>query len=177
MRLVSSDPDDLVEQLQNAGVARMWADQRAKRAAGRGPKLPAAPKRQHLERDLQKTIVVLIRRTVPGVLVAAVTNEEQGHGDAEQRARFGAMRRASGVLTGHPDLIVYLPGGRILLWELKAPRGVTSPAQLLVHAQLAELGHAVEVIRTPEAAMAALVRAGVTVRGRMLRQSVPVDPL
>lgn len=174
---MSSDPDDLVEQLQRQGIARMWAEQAARKAAGRGPKLPAAPKRAHPERDLQKQIVMLIRRTVPDVLVAAVTNEEAGHGDAEQRARFGAMRKASGVLTGHPDLICYLPGGRILLWELKSDTGRLSAAQHLVHAQLADLGHPVEVIRTVEAAIAALVRAGVQVRGRMLRQSVPVGPL
>lgn len=174
---VSSDPDDLVEQLQNAGVARMWADRAAKKAAGRGPKLPAAPKRQHLERDLQKTIVAYINRFVQNVVVAAVTNEEQGRGDAEQRARFGAMRRASGVLTGHPDLVVYLPAGRIALWELKAPKGRLSVAQNLVHARLGELGHPVELIRSLEDAMAALVRAGVAVPGRALRQSVPVAPL
>jgi hypothetical protein len=174
---VSADPDDLLEQLQRQGVAKLWAERAAKQAAGRGPKLPATPKRQHPERDLQKAIVKLIRSTVPGVLVAAVTNEEQGHGDAEQRARFGAMRRASGILTGFPDILVWLPAGRVLLWELKAEKGRLSEAQHLVHAQLADLGHPVEVIRSIEQAIAALVRAGVPVRGRALRQSVPVAPL
>jgi hypothetical protein len=174
---VSSDPDDLLDELQRQGIARMWADAAAKKRAGRGPKLPATPKRAHPERDLQKSIVMLIRRTVPGVLVCAVTNEEAGHGDADQRARFGAMRKAFGVLPGFPDLIVWLPAGRVLLWECKAERGVLSAAQRLVHAQLGELGHPVEVIRTLEAAMAALVRAGVAVPGRALRSAAPVDPL
>jgi hypothetical protein len=168
--------DDLVTKLQNRGVAKLWAEERAKRTAPRVPKEPAAAKRAHPERDLQKTIVTLIHRCVPDVVVAAVTNEEQGRGDDAQRARFGAMRKASGVLTGHPDVVVYLSGGRVLLWELKAPKGTISAAQHLVHARLNALGHAVEVIRTPEAAMAALVRAGVPIRGR-LGLAVPVAPI
>lgn len=174
---MSADPDDLVEQLQRQGIARMWAEQAAKKARPREPKQPKAKTRQHPERDLQKSIVGYINRFVQNVVVAAVTNEEQGRGDAEQRARFGAMRRASGVLTGHPDLVVYLSGGRILLWELKAPKGTTSVAQHLVHARLSELGHPVEVIRTIEQAMAALARAGVALPGRALRSAAPVAPL
>jgi hypothetical protein len=174
---VTGDGDDLVDLLQRQGIARMWADAAAKKAAGRGPKIAAAPKRAHPERDLQKQIVGYINRFVQNVVVAAVTNEEQGRGDAEQRARFGAMRRASGVLTGFVDLTVWLPGGRVLLWELKSDKGRLSVAQNLVHARLAANGHPVEIIRTLEDAMAALVRAGVAVPGRALRQSVPVDRL
>lgn len=174
---MSHPEDDLVEQLQRQGIARMWAEQAARKARPREPKQAAEKKRQHPERDLQKQIVGFINRFIQTVVVAAVTNEEQGRGDAEQRARFGAMRRASGVLTGHPDLVVYLPGGRVLLWELKAPKGTTSGAQHLVHARLGELGHRVEVIRTFEAAMAALTQAGVALPGRALRQSTPVSPL
>jgi hypothetical protein len=174
---VSSDPDDLLDELQRQGIARLWAEQAAKKAAGRGPKVPSTPKRQHPERDLQKQIVGYINRFVQNVVVAAVTNEEQGRGDAEQRARFGAMRRASGVLTGFPDLTVWLPNGRVILWELKSEKGRISVAQSLVHARLAELGHGVELIRSLEDAMAALARAGVAVPGRALRASVPVGPL
>jgi hypothetical protein len=174
---VSSDPDDLLEQLQRQGVARLWAEQAAKKAAGRGPKLPSTPKRQHPERDLQKQIVGYINRFVQNVVVAAVTNEERGRGDAEQRARFGAMRRASGVLSGFPDLTVWLPNGRVLLWECKSDKGRVSVAQHLVHSRLDALGHPVEIIRSLEDAMAALVRAGVAVPGRALRASTPVEPL
>jgi hypothetical protein len=33
---VSSDPDDLLDELQRQGIARLWAEQAAKKAAGRG---------------------------------------------------------------------------------------------------------------------------------------------
>lgn len=172
---MSVDPDDLLDQMERRGVALLRAETLGKRA--REPRDPKQKKRQYPERDLQKAIVGYINRFIPGVLVAAVTNEEQGRGDAEQRARFGAMRRSSGVLTGFPDLTVWLPNGRVILWELKAPKGTTSAAQHLVHARLSELGHPVEVIRTFEAAMDALGRAGVNVPGRVLRQATPVRPL
>lgn len=172
-----SDPDDLLEEMQRRGVQMLRAQTLGKKERVAVEDWSKPKKRAHPERDLQKTIVGYINRFVQNVVVAAVTNEEQGRGDAEQRARFGAMRRASGVLTGHPDLIVYLPGGRIALWELKAPKGRISTAQHLVHARLSELGHPVELIRTLEDAMAALVRAGVPVAGRALRSAGPVQPL
>ena len=173
---MTSHPDDILDDFERRGVALLRAETLGKRA--REPRDPKQKKRQHPERDLQKQIVGFVNRFVPAVLVAAVTNEEQARSsDPEARARFGAARRAAGVLSGHPDLVVYLPGGRVLLWELKAAKGTVSVAQHLVHARLGELGHSVEIIRTFEAAMAALARAGVALPGRAMRQSVPVQPL
>ena len=175
---MSADPDDLVEQLQRQGIARMWADAAAKKARPREPKQPKAKTRQHPERDLQKQVVNYINRFVQDVVVAAVTNEEQARSsDPEARARFGAMRRASGVLTGFPDLTLWLPGGRSLLWEFKSDKGRVSTAQHLVHARLDKNGHRVEIIRSFEQAMAALARAGVALPGRALRSAAPVAPL
>jgi LmbE family N-acetylglucosaminyl deacetylase len=130
-----------------------------RRKKPREPKDAPAKKRQHPERDLQRAVVTLARRAFPQVVLASYPAEQRGTGDADQRARFGAARKASGVLTGHPDIIVYLPGGRVLLWELKAEKGRTSAAQDLMHARLSAIGHGVEVIRSVDAAAEALRRA------------------
>lgn len=134
-------------------------------------------KRKHPERDIQRGIVALVRRCYPSVLIAAIPNEQAGaSGDAEARARFGAARKASGVLSGHPDLILYLPGGRTLLLEVKAAAGRVSEAQASLHARLWDMGHPVHVVRSIEDAQAALTRTGAAQEPRF-RMAVPVEPL
>ena len=150
---------DLVTEMQDEG-ARLRRNATALRKA-----MPREPKQKKVkratpERDLQRAIVKMVRLAYPQVVLAAVPNEQAGaSGDASARARFGAARKASGVLTGFPDLVACLPGGRTLFLELKAPKGVTSSAQHLVHARLSEIGHPVLVIRSLDEAAAALRRA------------------
>jgi hypothetical protein len=52
-------------------------------------------------------------------------------------------------MTGVPDRIVLLPK-RLLLVELKTPKGVISERQKLVFERFEELGHPVHVVRTRE---------------------------
>lgn len=120
------------------------------------------------ERSAQRSVVSFLRTVLPpGSIVAAVVNEQRGAGrTAEQRARFGAARRASGVVSGFPDLICLLPAGRTVLIEMKAPRtGRLSDAQRELHARIAALGHPVAVATSIDTALAALRAAGVPLRG------------
>ena len=116
------------------------------------------------ERDLQRLIVSYVRRCCPHVILAATVNEQAGTGTVQQRMRFGQMRKLSGVLSGAPDLTLFLPGGRVLLVELKAPKGVMSDAQKDLHPRLAALGHVVCIVRSLEEMKEALVRSGVSPR-------------
>lgn len=145
---------DLVTEMQNEG-----ARQRRNAAAIRKamPREPKAKKLGTPERDLQKSIVLLAKRCFPQVLMAAVPNAHAAKSkDKRQAQRFGQARKKEGVVTGFPDLVICLPAGRVLLWELKAPKGSTSAAQNLVHARLFDMGHPVQVIRTIEQAAEAL---------------------
>lgn len=159
MRDDSADPmamqslDDFLEAGRRSYIAEL------RKPKSREPKEAKAPKRAHPERDLQRSIIKLARQGFPQIVMASYPAEQAGTGDADQRARYGAARKASGVLTGHPDLIAYLPGGRVLLIELKAPGGVVSAAQHLMHARLGEIGHPVLVIRSLDAAAEALRQA------------------
>lgn len=58
---------------------------------------------------------------------------------------------------GVPDRIVFLPDGRIVFVELKAPGKKPTPLQAKVHAALRALGQRVEVIDSLEAARAITV--------------------
>lgn len=152
---------DLVEDLMEAGAQQRRAaaaQRKADLAAYRGQ--AKRMKRANPERDLQRGVVKMVKLCFPQVVLAAVPNEQAGaSSDPDARARFGAARKASGVLTGFPDLIACLPGGRILFLELKAERGTISTAQLLMHARLAEIGHRVVVVRSLDQAAEALREA------------------
>lgn len=51
---------------------------------------------------------------------------------------------------GVPDRIVILPGGEVVWVEVKASKGVLSPAQIRCHARLKELMQAVKVLWSVE---------------------------
>jgi len=54
-------------------------------------------------------------------------------------------------VSGLPDRIVLLPGGRIYFVELKSPTGTVAPHQTVIHNRLRTLGFVVEVLSSPTA--------------------------
>lgn len=84
--------------------------------------------------------------------------------EAGRRGRQEQMKaKATGLTAGHPDLTVFLPGGKVAMIENKAENGRLAPEQKKRHAALAAIGHVVEVVKattTDEAAerAVALVR-------------------
>lgn len=72
----------------------------------------------------------------------------------EQAKRAGglAIKWVAPAFSGVPDRIVFLPGGRVMFVELKAPGELPSPLQSRVHKMLTELGADVRVVDSMEAA-------------------------
>ncbi|GGG51527.1 hypothetical protein GCM10010964_43420 [Caldovatus sediminis] len=124
------------------------------------------PKRGHPERDVQRSVIRFLRLALPpGSIVAAINTERRGMGrTAEQRARFGAALKASGMLPGFFDAVALLPSGRAVWFEFKAPKGRLSPTQRDMHDRTRALGHTVIVCDSIETAEAALLAAGVPTR-------------
>ena len=119
----------------------------------------------------ERTVQVTLRRWLDlvlpvGSIVAAVKNEHAASSaDPMARARFHAKRKAEGVLTGFPDMVALLPGGRTLLIEVKAPTGgVVSEAQDGLHTQLRSLGYTVVLATSIETCRGGLLAAGVPLR-------------
>ncbi len=128
---------------------------------------PAKRKRGAPERAAQVSVVAYLRQALPpGSIVAAVKNEHGASGrTAGQRARFGAKRKAEGVVGGFPDLVICLPGGKAVFLELKAPKtGRISDAQRGRHAELRALGFGVGVATSIETAELALRALGVPLK-------------
>ena len=79
----------------------------------------------------------------------------------------GARKKRRGCLAGWPDCSVWW-NNRVVLLELKRERGgVLSPAQKVLHPQLAEQGFPVAVCRTVVEALDAVSAHGVPLRGRV----------
>ena len=66
-----------------------------------------------------------------------------------------ALKWVSPGRPGVPDRIVFLPGGRVVLVELKAPGKTPTPLQAKTHEALRRLGMTVLVIDSMEDARAA----------------------
>ena len=67
------------------------------------------------------------------------------------KARGGWAIKLLPSVSGLPDRIVLLPGGRIYFVELKSPTGTVAPHQTVVHRRLRTLGFVVEVLGNPAA--------------------------
>jgi hypothetical protein len=128
------------------------------------------------EREAQRTVVAWLRRVLPGAIVHAVVNEQAGSSsDPYARARFGQARKKTGVVSGFPDLLILLPGGRCCMIEMKKPprrseatghllKGVLEDHQGKLHDSIRALGHKVEVATCVDTARTALHAMGVATR-------------
>jgi hypothetical protein len=96
-----------------------------------------------------------------------------------QRARENgglAIKWVSPGFAGVPDRIVFLPGGRIILVELKAPGQKPTVLQNMVHGILRGLGADVRVIDSKEQVDGIFTETGASPGpGPDAGQPVPVD--
>jgi hypothetical protein len=134
---------------------------RARQAAPKPPSKRGSP-----ERDFQRTAIQWLRLVLPpGSMVAASVNEQRGSGRTdEERMRYGAARKRSGVVSGWPDLTAVVANGPVVFIELKAPKGTLSASQIDVHARLRSAGHIVIVAKSLDDLRAGLRAAGVATR-------------
>jgi len=67
------------------------------------------------------------------------------------RDRGGWAIKLLPSVSGLPDRMVLLPGGRLIFVELKSPTGTVAPHQTVIHSRLRKLGFEVLVLSSPEA--------------------------
>ena len=122
---------------------------------------------QVTERPTQRTILQWLRAVLPhGSMVSATMNESTPRSkDLGQMARYFERRKASGVVTGWPDLTIVLPGQRVVFVECKRPiGGEVSDAQQSIHRQLIALGFPVVIATSIESTRHGLRAAGIELR-------------
>lgn len=112
------------------------------------PTKKAASGRKRPEYDLHRLVVVALKKRLPAdACVMFMSNPRQGNDSAAAADRI--HRSVMGALPGAPDLIV-LHQGHAYGIELKASKGVLSPAQKWCHSLLLGCGVPVSVCRSIE---------------------------
>ncbi|MFN8992419.1 MAG: VRR-NUC domain-containing protein [Pseudomonadota bacterium] len=108
--------------------------------------MTAAPKRKaQPEAAIQRAIIARLRMS--GIVCHHSPN-------AAKRSVIGGRRiKADGMITGWPDLTVVGPEGLVAFFEVKAPGGKPSAAQIEIAAMLARMGHTWAIVRSQEDAV------------------------
>lgn len=102
----------------------------------------------NLESVTQATLVSMLRALYPDILINLSLSGISLNGTAKQNAQTINSMIAQGFERGMPDLVLYLPNGKLLNLELKKPiGGVQSPDQIKVQSKLELLGHNYHLIR------------------------------
>lgn len=114
--------------------------------------------RAQIENGIQRSIVAYLRTVVRDCVVMAIPNA------ARRTINGKPMNAAPGLLPGAPDLVIALPDGKVLWLEVKAPKGVVSDNQVLVHERLGEIGHTVYIIRSIDDVKEVIQKLNITTR-------------
>lgn len=131
---------------------------------GLGAQLPAPRKRKNEEFTMQCALIKWWSSycktvNVPEFFLWHTPNSAVYGGSKEQREKMGAMLKRLGQRSGVPDLFLALrrPFGMCtgsawggLFIELKAPKGIVSPEQTAMLAELQKQGYQTAICRTLE---------------------------
>jgi len=102
------------------------------------------------EAQLMRSVLERIELVYPSVTVQRLNAGMQVLiGDGKRRVIRGSV-------AGTPDLLVLMPRGRAVFFELKSPSGRVAGVQLAWHENARLLGHEVYVCRTVDEVIAAL---------------------
>lgn len=101
----------------------------------------ACPEEQELQAVMVLLLYALEREGYP-IRAAHVPNEGR-RTEAERR-----IQARMGLRLGFPDLIVLLPGGRVLLLEVKSAAGGASDNQKRFAEEAGQIGHPIPIVRT-----------------------------
>lgn len=107
---------------------------------------------------LQMTVVQMIRVLYPSLLINLSMSGVPLQGSAKTNAQVISKMKKLGLVKGIPDLLVYLPEGKVLNLEFKRPdgKGVQSDDQAAVQQQLTNLGHNYYLVSSVDQVFAAI---------------------
>lgn len=100
------------------------------------------------ESTLQITLISMLRLLYPDYVINLSLNGISIPGDIKTKTLIINQMKKEGMENGMPDLLLYLPNGKVLNMELKTDKGKQSPDQVDVQNRLTKLGHNYYIIRT-----------------------------
>ena len=100
------------------------------------------------EAILQQTLVSMLKQLYPDYVINLSLSGISLNGSAKENAQTMYSMIQQGFERGMPDLLLYLPNGKVLNMELKTDKGKQSADQVDVQNRLTKLGHNYYIIRT-----------------------------
>ena len=100
------------------------------------------------ESTLQITLISMLRLLYPDYVINLSLNGISIPGDIKTKTLIINQMKKEGMENGMPDLLLYLPNGKVLNMELKTDKGKQSLDQIDVQHRLTKLGHNYYIIRT-----------------------------
>ena len=110
------------------------------------------------EAILQQTLVSMLKQMYPDYVINLSLSGISLNGSAKENAQTMYSMIQQGFSRGMPDLLLYLPNGKVLNMELKTDKGKQSPDQVDVQNRLTKLGHNYYIIRTVYEAFNAIAK-------------------
>ena len=110
------------------------------------------------EAILQQTLVSMLKQLYPDYVINLSLSGISLNGSAKENAQTMYSMIQQGFSRGMPDLLLYLPNGKVLNMELKTDKGKQSPDQVDVQNRLTKLGHNYYIIRTVYEAFNAIAK-------------------
>ena len=110
------------------------------------------------EKTLQMTLVSMLKQLYPDYVLNLSLSGISLNGTAKENAQTMYSMVQQGFERGMPDLVLYLPNGKVLNMELKTDKGKQSPDQIDVQHRLTKLGHNYYVNRTVYEAFNAIAK-------------------
>lgn len=111
--------------------------------------LAAKHRNRDIEGPIHRAVIDYLRLALPGAVIHHPAAEVGISG--ANIARAIARNKFNGMLVGFPDIIAFWHGGCLVI-EVKAPKGVTSPAQVECHERLSGNGFPVHIVRSVDEA-------------------------
>lgn len=100
------------------------------------------------ESTLQITLISMLRTLYSDYVINLSLNGISIPTDIKTKTLIINQMKKEGMEKGMPDLLLYLPNGKVLNMELKTDKGKQSPDQVDVQNRLTKLGHNYYIIRT-----------------------------
>ena len=100
------------------------------------------------ESTLQITLISMLRTLYSDYVINLSLNGISIPSDIKTKTLIINQMKKEGMEKGMPDLLLYLPNGKVLNMELKTDKGKQSSDQIDVQHRLTKLGHNYYIIRT-----------------------------
>lgn len=100
------------------------------------------------ESTLQITLISMLRTLYSDYVINLSLNGISIPTDIKTKTLIINQMKKEGMEKGMPDLLLYLPNGKVLNMELKTDKGKQSADQVDVQQRLTKLGHNYYIIRT-----------------------------